>query len=138
MSSPSEQTIPVTGASGFVASHIIKTFLERGYDVRGTVRSESSANTIKKTVSQYADRLSFITVPDIGSDDAFNEAIKGVSGILHTASPFILAPKDNECDLLNPAVKGTTTNVLDAAEKYNPDISRVVVTSSFAAILDMD
>lgn len=137
MSSPSEQTILVTGANGFVSSHIIKTFLERGYSIRGTVRSASSATSIKSTLSEYSSRLSFAIVPDIASANAFDEAIKGVTGVIHTASPFILSATDNEREILLPAINGTL-NVLNAAQKYNPDISRVVITSSFASILDLD
>lgn len=32
-------TVLVTGASGYIASHVIKELLERGYHVIGTVRS---------------------------------------------------------------------------------------------------
>lgn len=137
MSSPSDQTVLVTGASGFVASYIIKAFLECGYCVRGTVRSNASAIGIKDALSEHASRLSFAIVPDIASPNAFNEAIKGVSGVIHTASPFVLTIEDNERDVLLPAINGTL-NVLNAAKKFNPDISRVVITSSFASILDLD
>lgn len=75
------QTILVTGASGFVASHIIREFLEAGYSVRGTVRSESSAERVKQLHSKHADQLSFATVEDITTPGAFNEAVKGVDGV---------------------------------------------------------
>lgn len=34
-----EEVLCVTGASGFLAGHIVKQLLEKGYRVRGTVRS---------------------------------------------------------------------------------------------------
>jgi nucleoside-diphosphate-sugar epimerase len=45
--------------------------------------------------------------------------------------------ENNEKDLLDPAIKGTT-EVLTSIKKINPNVKRVVITSSFAAIIDMD
>jgi nucleoside-diphosphate-sugar epimerase len=45
--------------------------------------------------------------------------------------------EDNVRDLLDPAVKGTT-EVLKSIQKNNPNVKRVVITSSFASIVDMD
>ncbi|KAF1983211.1 flavonol reductase [Aulographum hederae CBS 113979] len=132
----SEQTILVTGAAGFVAAHVMNSFLEKGYKIRGTVRTEKSADSVRKSHSKYADRLSFVFVQDIAASGAFDEAVKGVDGVIHTASPFILNVEDSERDLLIPAIKGTT-GVLEALAKNNPDATRVVITSSFASIIDM-
>ncbi|KUJ23656.1 NAD(P)-binding protein [Mollisia scopiformis] len=138
MSSPSSQTILITGASGFVASHIIHAFLEAGYKVRGTVRSSSSIEKVKAAQGPLSSNLTFYIVPDLASPpSAYAEAIKGVSGVIHTASPFILTPKDVRADLLEPAINGTT-NVLKAAAEYaGPQLKRVVITSSFASIFDL-
>lgn len=100
-----ETTIPkgslvlVTGATSYVASHIIKQFLERGYRVRGTVRNASDASWIvNEAFKPYADAGDFelIAVPDIGADHAFNEAVKGVSAILHVASISSWSSDPNE------------------------------------------
>ena len=77
------QAILITGPSGFVASHIIREFFEAGYKVRGTVRSESSAERIKRLHSKYASQLSFATVEDISVPGAFDEAVKEVDGVSH-------------------------------------------------------
>ena len=100
--SPSDQIVLVTGSSGFVAAHIIKAFLTAGYNVRGTVRSEAGIPKVKETHGALAAKLSFAIVPDIAAPHAFDEAVKGVSGILHTASPFVLNPKDVASELLEP------------------------------------
>jgi nucleoside-diphosphate-sugar epimerase len=57
--------------------------------------------------------------------------------VIHTASPFVMSVEDNERDLLNPAVHGTTS-VLTSVQKFAPNVKRVVITSSFASIVDMD
>ncbi|KAL7941323.1 NAD(P)-binding protein [Trichoderma barbatum] len=129
------QTVLVTGASGYIAAHVVEAFLKKGYNVRGTVRSEKMVAEVRNTHSKYAEKFSVAIVPDIAAANAFDEAVKGVDGIIHTASPFILNATDFEKELLQPAIQGTTS-VLEAAQKYNPSISRIVVTSSFASVLD--
>lgn len=44
--------------------------------------------------------------------------------------------EDNERDLLLPAIRGTT-GILEATAKYNQNVKRIVITSSFAAIVDL-
>lgn len=79
--SPSDQTILVTGASGYVAAHVIKAFLQAGYKVRGTVRSEDAANKVRAIFPQYSNQLSFATVKDMVAEGVFDEAVKGVDGV---------------------------------------------------------
>lgn len=134
--SPKDETLLVTGVSGFVASWITHTFLEAGYRVRGTVRSEKSIDGIKKAHAKYADQLSFIVVPDMATPGALDEAVKGVTGVIHTANPFILNPKDNEEELLKPSINGVL-NALKAAALEGPSLRRVVLTASFASNLDL-
>ncbi|KAL3952727.1 hypothetical protein ACCO45_012670 [Purpureocillium lilacinum] len=129
------QTILVTGASGFIAAHVVATLLRRGYNVRGTVRSEKSAVEVFRTHSQYPGTLSIAIVPDIAAPGAFDEAVQGVDGIIHTASPFILGATDFETELFRPAIQGTVS-ILEATQKHNPGVSRIVITSSFASVLD--
>jgi len=133
---PADQTILITGISGFVAAHIAHVFLEAGYKVRGTVRSDKSLDSIKKAHAKYGDQLSFAIVPDITTPNAFDEAADGVTGIVHTANPFILNPKDNETELLKPSIQGVL-NALEAAKSQGSKVHRVVLTASFADILDL-
>ncbi|KAL3449635.1 NAD(P)-binding protein [Aspergillus insuetus] len=129
--------ILITGASGFLASHILLAFLEAGYRVRGTVRSPETAVHVAARYPQFAEKLSFAVVPDIAAPHAFDEAVKGVAGVIHTASPFVLNVRDNARDLLQPALQGTL-NILKAAAEQNSAVQRVVVTASFASMLDLN
>lgn len=133
---PQEQTILITGASGFVAAHVLTAFLKAGYNVRGTVRSASSADAVLRTHVEYTSQLTFAIVPDISAPGAFDDAVKDVHGIIHTASPFQMSVEDNERDLLRPAIAGTK-NLVQAAAAHAPLVQRIVITSSFAAIIDM-
>ncbi|CAI7670764.1 unnamed protein product [Penicillium bialowiezense] len=134
MSNPKDQTILITGASGFVASHVLALFLHGGYNVRGTVRSVATAETVRQGFPQYESQLSFAIVEDVGKLGAFDAAVEGVSGVIHTAAPFqVFGVEDNERDLLRPAIDGTL-NILNAVHAHAPQVQRVVLTSSFAAM----
>jgi NADPH-dependent methylglyoxal reductase len=135
LSSPSSQTLLITGSNGFIAQHIVKAALEKGYNVKGTVRSDSSAAKVKANFPKYDSQLSFVIVKDFTDPESYSNAFDGVTSVLHTASPFILKADDNVRDILSPAIKGSTS-VLEAAKKYGKSVTRVIVTSSFAAILD--
>ncbi|KAA8574443.1 hypothetical protein EYC84_005908 [Monilinia fructicola] len=131
------KTILVTGGNGFVAAQILNAFLSRGYNVRTTVRSTDKGETLKHNFNKYTDQLSYVIVKDIVEEGAFDEAVKSVDGVVHSASPFVMNVKDYEHDLLIPAIKGTT-NILKAVQKNAPQVKRVIITSSFASIVDMD
>ena len=55
----------VTGANGYIAVWVVKSLLDQGYSVRGTVRREPSIPYLKELFKDYADRLEFVVVPDI-------------------------------------------------------------------------
>ncbi|EJD42224.1 NAD(P)-binding protein [Auricularia subglabra TFB-10046 SS5] len=128
----------LTGASGFIAAHVLDQLLKQGYWVRATVRSEAKKQDILAANAAYASQLDFAIVPDIATKGAFDDAVKAepaLDYIIHTASPFHFNPQDVLKDMLEPAVQGTL-GVLEAAHKYAPSVKRIVVTSSFASILD--
>jgi nucleoside-diphosphate-sugar epimerase len=140
MSSPSEQTILITGANSFVAGHVIKAALDKGYHVRGTVRSEASTTQVRATFASYGDKLSFAIVPDITKAELYEPAFANpsapITGVFNVAAPFALKVDDNRRDLLDPAVGGAIA-ILEAIKRYGPNVRRIVNTSSFAAILDL-
>ncbi|MEM7338487.1 MAG: NAD-dependent epimerase/dehydratase family protein [Actinomycetota bacterium] len=118
----------VTGASGFIAKHIIRELLEQGYEVRGTVRSDTRKAEID---ALYPDAAIEYAMLDLTADDGWAEAMAGVDVLMHTASPFPLAdPKDPQ-ELIGPAVDGTL-RALRAAQAAG--ITRVILTSSCVAI----
>lgn len=57
----------VSGANGFLAMWIVRLLLERGYTVRGTVRSESKGRYVKDYFAArgYSDKLELVNVDDI-------------------------------------------------------------------------
>lgn len=75
------QTVLVIGASGYIAAHVVEAFLKKGYNVRGTVRSEKTAEGVRKSHAKYAEQLSIAIVPDMAAANAFDKAVKGVDGV---------------------------------------------------------
>ncbi|CAK5277912.1 unnamed protein product [Mycena citricolor] len=126
----------VSGANGFLATWVVRSFLEQGYTVRGTIRSASKGANLKELFKSYGDKLELVVVPDITAEGAFDEAVKGVDGIAHTASPFYFNVTEPS-ELIEPAVKGTV-GMLQSALKYGANVRRVVVTSSCASIIDLN
>ncbi|KAI8687815.1 Epimerase domain-containing protein [Fusarium keratoplasticum] len=131
----------LTGGSGFIAAHILDQLLEKDYTVVTTVRSEAKAQKIRDAhPGEAADgKLEVVIVPDIAQPGAFDEVAKtpGIDAVLHTASPFHFNITDPKKDLVDPAVIGTT-GILKALHASAPSVKRVVITSSFASILDED
>jgi nucleoside-diphosphate-sugar epimerase len=124
--------ILVTGASGFVAIHTIIQLLEKGYKVRGTLRSIAREEQTRATVDKYisTDNLEFI-VADLDNESNWEKAMQGCEHVLHIASPFPLFEPKDENELITPAVEGTL-RILRMAHAAN--IKRVVQVSSNAAI----
>ncbi|KAI0681948.1 NAD(P)-binding protein [Cerioporus squamosus] len=123
----------VTGANGYIAVWVVKSFLDKGFSVRGTVRSESKAGHLRSLFKDFGDKFEVVVVEDITKDGAFDEAVVGVDAIAHTASPFHFKAVEPE-ELIVPAVHGTT-GILASALKKAPSVKRIVITSSTAAVL---
>jgi len=124
----------VTGGSGFVAIHCIQQLLEKGHQVRTTLRDLNKQDKViamlkKSGITQFSN-LSFVKA-DLSSDDNWDLAVKDCDYVLHVASPiFLKLPKDEQ-EMIRPAVDGTI-RVLKAAR--DAGIKRVVMTSNFGAV----
>ncbi|KAK3324392.1 hypothetical protein B0T19DRAFT_229531 [Cercophora scortea] len=136
--SPQQTSIPdgswvlVTGATGFVASHVIKQFLERGFKVRGTVRDLAKASWLVDDVFRsYAKTGQFelALVPDLSAPHAFDDAIKGISAIAHIATIIGWTADPHQ---VIPQVVAGTRSILEAAVN-EPSVREFVYTGSIAA-----
>jgi len=124
--------VTVTGANGFIASHIIKILLEKGYHVRGTVRDTSNPEKINHLKNlPNANRLLDLFEAELCDDSSFDEIFKGCACVFHTASPVIKKPEDPINELIKPAVEGTL-KVLKSCESAG--VESVVLTSSMSAV----
>ncbi|KAH6651604.1 hypothetical protein BKA67DRAFT_520682 [Truncatella angustata] len=131
--------ILLTGGSGFIAAHVLETLIRRGHSVVTTVRSAQKGKNILKAYPHLAsETLSVVIVKDIARSGAFDEAVISdppFETVIHTASPYHFNSRDNKTELLEPAINGTV-GLLEAIHGHAPNVKRVVITSSSAAILD--
>lgn len=126
--------ILVTGATGYVASWIVKRLLEEGATVHAAVRDPDDAAKVGHLVRLAEDSPGTLRMfkADLLDKGSYAAAMEGCAIVFHTASPFKLDVKDVMSDLVNPARQGTE-NVLATANKV-ASVKRVVLTSSCAAI----
>lgn len=128
------QTVLVTGGTGFLGVNIILELLKKGFTVGTTLRTLSRKNEILDALTAGGistfDQLSFYEA-DLLSDNGWDEAAQGCDYVLHVASPFVAEQPKDENELIIPAKEGTL-RALKAAKKAG--VKRVVLTSSFAAI----
>ncbi|KAF9593188.1 hypothetical protein IFM89_020484 [Coptis chinensis] len=137
----------VTGGTGFIASYIVKALLEKGSTVRATVRNPGDMEKVNFLLEMNGakERLKLVKA-DLLEDGSFNDAVQGVDGVFHTASP-VLVPYDTnihaivkmtetllalQATLIDPCIKGTI-NVLRSCSKAR-SVKRVVLTSSCSSI----
>lgn len=127
------QTVLVTGATGFIASHLILNLLDKGYHVRGTARSAARSKRLNEVLSDYSGREIDIPIveADLASDAGWKDAVNGVDYVQHVASPFPAGKPRSHDELIIPARDGAL-RVLKAAKAEG--VKRVVMTSSMAAI----
>ena len=126
----------VSGATGYVAAHVIKQLQEAGYRVRGTVRSlknEAKVKPIRELCPDAAHPIELVEA-DLLDADSWPKAVEGCKYVVHTASPFPSENPKHEDELIKPAVEGTL-NVLRAAKDART-IKRVVLTSSTVAVVE--
>ena len=126
------ERVLITGITGYIGQHCGAELLSQGYEVVGTVRSQSKAESTRSALAEVGpvDKLSLVEA-DLLSDDGWDEAVQGCTYVLHVASPFCLAEPKDENELIAPAVDGTT-RVVTAAQRAG--VKRLVLTSSTAAI----
>lgn len=119
----------VTGADGFIGSHLVESLLEKGYDVKAFTYY-NSFNTWGWLDSFPKEKLEQIEIfsGDIRDPNGVYEAMKGVDQVFHLAAliaiPFSYHSPDSYVDT---NIKGTL-NVLQAAKKL--ETNRILVTST--------
>ena len=131
-------TVLVTGASGFIATHVIQQLLRTGYNVRGTVRSLKDQQKIQAIWDvcpgpRACNRLLLVQA-DLLDERCWVNAAEGCTYVLHLASPtpFVTEEPVNENEFTKPAVRGTLS-ILKACAK-STTVKRVVMTSDALAM----
>lgn len=127
------QSYLVSGASGFIAAHVVERALAAGHRVTGTVRNPDDPGKVGHLRAMAGvDRLTLVAA-DLMAPDPFGPHMD-VDAVLHVASPYAITVRDPQRDLVDPAVQGTLSMLRAAAA--SPRVRRVVLTSSMAAVTD--
>lgn len=132
----SDSLVLITGASGYIGTHLIGDVLKAGHRVRAAVRSEEKGQAIKELYPSSSSKIEFTIVPDMSQSSAYQNALKGVSHVFHLAGAMVDKGSDLENDFVNPAVNGTLS-ILESAKKEG-GIQKVVIVSSFVSLMPLD
>jgi hypothetical protein len=93
--------VVVTGASGFLAGHVIRALTDKGFKVRGTVRNLTDTAKTQHLRELFPDLELYEA--DLLDDGSFQECCTGARFVIHCASPFQYEVEDPERDLVEPA-----------------------------------
>jgi len=113
----------VTGATGFVGSHVARALAANGADLRLLVRATSNLKNIE---GLQADRVT----GDLRDSKSLEVAMSGCDAVFHVAADYRLWARDPD-EMYKSNVDGTRA-ILDAARKNG--VRRVVYTSSVATM----
>jgi dihydroflavonol-4-reductase len=113
----------VTGATGFVGSHVATVLAEQGAELRLLVRTGSDPKNIQEL---NADRV----IGDLCEPESIDRAMAGCDAVFHVAADYRLWVRD-PAQMYRANVEGTRT-ILQAARKNR--VRRVVYTSSVATM----
>jgi nucleoside-diphosphate-sugar epimerase len=128
---PLGSLVLVTGVNGFIGSHIANEILAAGYRVRGTARSEQKGAAISQIFQEKygSKRFELVIVEQMSRHGAFDSAVKGCSGVVHTASTLTF---DADPNAVIPEVIDGIKSILKSTQK-EPLVKRFVYTSSSTA-----
>ena len=126
----------VTGASGYIGTHVVANLLSKGMEARATVRDLSDPERVahlKSLKVAEGGRLEIIEM-DVLDADSVEDGVKGCCNIIHTAAVLTFGGRitDPQKEVVNPSVIGTK-NILDAIDKTG-NVECLVHTSSVAAV----
>lgn len=113
----------VTGATGFVGSHVARALTDQGADLRLLVRAGSNTSNVAELHAE-------LVTGDLREPASLGKAIAGCDAVFHVAADYRLWVRDPE-EMYRANVEGTRA-ILDAAQKNM--VRRVVYTSSVATM----
>src|SRR5262245_18033567 len=116
-------TTLVTGASGFIGSHLTRLLVQHGHQVRALVRSTSRLDALQGLSLD-------IVRGDLRDRTALDAAVRGATWIFHVAADYRLWARDPH-EIYDNNVEGTR-RLLDACRKAG--VERLIYTSSVATL----
>ena len=101
--------ILVTGGNSYIGKHCIVQLLEKGYNVKTTVRSEKKAKDLNADLTTYLkhNRKVEHAITNLLNDDGWEEALYGIDAVFHVAGPYPMNAEGPEENHIKPHVEGT-------------------------------
>ncbi|KAG8079841.1 hypothetical protein GUJ93_ZPchr0007g5405 [Zizania palustris] len=123
----------VTGASGYIATCLVKKLLQRGCVVHGTLRDlgDEKKTTPLRELPGAAERLVLFEA-DMYDADTFEPAIAGCEFVFLVATPIHHDPRSTKYKSTAEAALGATRIILQQCER-SKTVRRVIYTSSVTA-----
>jgi len=118
-----DMAVLVTGASGFIGSHVVVELLKRGFSVKAMLRNKGFEGMFPESENLE------IVIADLFDKESLRKAVQGCDDVIHCAANLYIGAKDVKRDVVDPSVKGVENlcSVMD-------NVRRIVHTSSVAAI----
>lgn len=129
------QRVCVTGASGFIASHIVAQLLQKGYTVHATVRDPTNEEKVAHLTRLPAEegQLKLFAATLGGEENGFAAAVAGCTAIIHTAQPMqptLDRTSGSASQIIDPSQKGMKA-ICAACDSAG--VKCMILTSSTAA-----
>lgn len=116
-------TALVTGANGFIGSHLVRKLLDEGYEIRGLVRSTSDLRSLEGLpISLF--------IGDVRDRVTLEEPVRGVDYVFHLAAELMVASADA---FLAANTRGTRNLLEVTRQEAGDDFKRFLFASSQAA-----
>lgn len=134
-----KQVVLVTGATGYIAKHVVLQLLNAGHSVKASTRSIARQQELHDALSPHLRkkdaalaRLQLVQL-DLTSDNGWAEAMQNVDVLMHIASPCPSREPKHEEEVIRPAIDGAMRAVRAA---HQAGVTRVIFTSSVAAVVN--
>ena len=110
-----DECVVVTGASGYIGSHIVANLLLKGKKVRATVRDSQDRERVQHLKEmKISDEGSLeIVEMDLFDGDSVDRAINGATDVIHTAAVVIVRSRNPQEKIVDPSVVGTKNISVD-------------------------
>jgi nucleoside-diphosphate-sugar epimerase len=131
----SDGPVAVTGASGYVGSHVVKALIKHGYTIHACVTELNNPDKTEHLLAlnggEYPGRVELFSA-NLLEEGSYDTPFKDCCAMLHAGTPMAYGNANNPRQVYDGAVNGTK-NVLNSVKKAGT-IKRFIYTSSFSAI----
>jgi nucleoside-diphosphate-sugar epimerase/xanthosine utilization system XapX-like protein len=119
----------VTGANGFIGSHLCELLLERGHQVAGLIRPTSDPRSLTPLFDRFPGRL-VLVMGDLTRPQSLEAAVEGVEFVYHLAAKVM---GTSEAEFRNANTTGVGNLLAALARRKGPGLKRFLYVSSQAA-----